>query len=226
METSLHRQLKQLYAGPRAQFEVAWRGYRIDVVDRRRLIEIQHGPLAAIRDKVQAILAEGRRQVVVVKPIVRTKLLVRLAARGGAEVARRRSPKCGRPLDLFDELVHFTRAFPHPRLTLDVPLVDVEELRYPGHGRRRRWRESDFQVEDQRLLAVHETLRLRTCDDLAGLIACPLPEPFDTAHLAASLEVQRWVAQRIAYCFLQMGGVQCVGKRGNARLYAWRRGAA
>ena len=40
--------------------------------------------------------------------------------------------------DLFDDLVHFTRVFPHRRLTLEVPLVDIEEWRYPGHGRRRR----------------------------------------------------------------------------------------
>ena len=43
-------------------------------------------------------------------------------------------------LDLFEELVHFTRVFPHPRLTLEVVLVEIEEWRYPGHGRRRRWR--------------------------------------------------------------------------------------
>ena len=80
------------------------------------------------------------------------------------------SPKRGRLLDIFDELVHFTRVFPHERLTLEVPLVDIEEWRYPGHGRRRRWRESDFQVEDQRLLEVHETVRLRTVDDLVALV--------------------------------------------------------
>ena len=40
-------------------------------------------------------------------------------------------------VDLFDELVHFTRVFPHPRLALEVVLVEIEEWRYPGHGRRR-----------------------------------------------------------------------------------------
>jgi len=54
-------------------------------------------------------------------------------------VSRRWSPKRGAAVDIFDDLVHFTRAFPHKRLTLEVPLVEVEELRYPGHGRRRRW---------------------------------------------------------------------------------------
>ena len=60
METSLHRDLKTLYAGKDAQFEVSLGGYRIDVMSGGRLVEIQHGSLAAIRDKVQALLNATR----------------------------------------------------------------------------------------------------------------------------------------------------------------------
>jgi hypothetical protein len=217
METSLHRDLKALYAGKGSRFEAPLDGFRIDVVTRGRLVEIQHGSLAAIRDKVQKLLEDHR--VLVVKPIIVRKQLVKTASPGGPVVSRRMSPKCGKLLDLFDELVHFTRVFPHPRLTLEVPLVDIEEWRYPGHGRRRRWRVGDHQVEDQKLVAIHDTHRLRTAADLLRLITCPLPQPFHTGHLAESLQVQRWVAQRIAYCFRQMGAVREVGKQGNARLY-------
>jgi len=38
-------------------------------------------------------------------------------------------------------------------------------------------------------------------------------------EIAASLQVRRVMAQRIAYCFRQMGTVRAVGKRGNALLY-------
>ncbi len=113
METSLHRDLKTLYAPGPAQFEVSLGGYRIDVVDRDRLIEIQHGSLAAIRDKVRDLLCD--HQVLVVKPIVAGKLLVKRQSKGGAVASRRRSPLRGGLLDLFDELIHFTRVFPHPR---------------------------------------------------------------------------------------------------------------
>lgn len=217
METSLHRDLKTFYAAADAQLEVSLDNYRIDVVSGDRLVEIQHGSLSAIRDKVRKLLA--RHDVLVVKPIVSRKLLVRRAKKGGRVVGRRMSPKRGRLLDLFDELVYFTRVFPHRRLTLEVPLVDIEEWRYPGHGRRRRWRASDFQVEDQKLLAVHEVHRLRTAEDLGKLISCPLPDDFHTGHLAESLGVERWIAQRIAYCLRKMGAVQQMGKAGNALLY-------
>jgi hypothetical protein len=217
METSLHRQLKEHYAGKHARCEVPVEGYRVDAVRGRRLFEIQHGALGAIRDKIRTLLEA--HTVVVVKPIVAAKLLVKLAEQGGAEVKRRMSPKRGQVLDLFDELVHFTRVFPHPRLTLEVPLVEVEERRYPGHGRRRRWREADHQVEDQLLLAVRETHHFHSIADLTALLPADLPNPFHTGDLAAALGVPRFRAQRIAYCLLHMQAARLVGKQGNARLY-------
>ena len=147
METSLHRQLKQLYADPGARVEAPLDNYRIDVICDGELIEIQHGSLAAIRRKVQDLLLDHR--VLVVKPIVRQKRLVKQQTKGGRILGRRMSPKRGSVIDLFDELIYFTRVFPHQNLALDVPLVDVEEWRYPGHGRRRRRRGNDHQVEDQ-----------------------------------------------------------------------------
>ena len=217
METSLHRELKTRYAGDGAQTEVPVGRYRVDVVRGDELVEIQHGSLAGIRDKVRRLLEEHR--VLVVKPIVARKLLIKQAARGGRVTGRRVSPKRGSILDLFDELVHFTRIFPHRRLTLEVPLVQIEEWRYPGHGRRRRWRRDDQVIEDQRLLSVDRVYRFRTAADLARLVACPVPRPFHTGHLAESLGVQRWIAQRIAYCFRSAGTVREVGKQGNTRLY-------
>lgn len=217
METSLHRDLKALYAGKDAQFEVSLGDYRIDVVAEGRLVEIQHGSLAAIRDKIRDLLKNHR--VLVVKPIVVRKLLVKRAVKDGPVVDRRLSPKRGCLLDLFHELVHFTQVFPHERLTLDVPLVEIEEWRYPGHGRRRRWRVDDHEIEDQKLLKVQSVCHLQSAADLAGLISCPLPRQFHTGDLAESLGVRRWIAQRIAYCLRKMGVVESVGKDGNAWLY-------
>ncbi len=217
METTLHRQLKEIYADGQARLEAPVRGFRIDVISGDELVEIQHGSLAAIRDKI-AILVKDYR-VLVVKPIVVRKLLVKQDAKGGRIVSRRRSPKRGGVLDIFHELVYFTRVFPHKNLSLEVPLVDTEEWRFPGHGRRRRRRPNDFQVEDQKLTKTHRVHRFRTGRDLTALIPPGLPSPFHTGHLAKMLGIDRWFAQRIAYCFRKMRIVEQVGKQGNARLY-------
>jgi len=226
METSLHRQLKAIYAGDEGLQEVVCEGFRIDAVRSGELIEIQHGSLAAIRDKIRKLLAGHR--VRIVKPIVANKLLVKLDRRGGCETDRRRSPKRGVPLDLFDELIYFTRVFPHERLTLDAVLVDVEELRYPGRGKRRRRRRAaaEFQVEDQRLLRIVATHSFATAADLWRLLPRRLPKQFHTAHLAARLQAPRWTAQRIAYCLREMGAVEIAGKQGNAILYSQVTGTA
>jgi hypothetical protein len=219
METTLHRQLKALYAGHEGRVEerIAEFRYRIDAVRGEELVEIQHGSLAAIRDKIARLLA--RHRVLVVKPLIVRKTLVSLGRRGGKELSRKFSPKRGSVLDLFAELVYFTRVFPHERLTIEAPLVEIEERRYPGHGKRRRWRSKDFQVEDQRLLAVVGVERFQGSADLWRLLPQDLAAPFHSGHLAEALGVQRWIAQRIAYCLRKTGAANIAGKQGNAWLY-------
>ncbi len=221
METSLHRQLKALYAGEGACQEAPLGNFRIDVVCGDILIEIQHGSLAAIRGKVTQLLRKHR--VLVVKPLVVRKTLINCASKDGPETGRRLSPKRCNVLSLFDELVYFIRVFPHRRLTLETPLVEVEEWRYPGHGRRRRWRKNDFQVADQKLVRLCGVEQFRTPADLLRLLPTDLPKPFHTGQLAESLGVQRWIAQRITYCLRHMHALRDVGKAGNARMYEIRR---
>ena len=217
METTLHRQLKQHYATNDALLEQRIGRYRIDVVRGKQLIEIQLASLSAIRDKIATLLKDHR--VLVVKPIIAGKYLVKRRRAGGRVDSRRRSPKQRTLLDLFEELVHFTRVFPHRRLTLEVPLVEIEEWRYPGHGRRRWRRDNDFQVEDQRLLEILAVHRFSSAGDLCRLLPPSLPQPFHTAHIAAGLGVERWIAQRAAYCLRQTGAIQSVGKLRGAWLY-------
>jgi hypothetical protein len=160
--------------------------------------------------------------VLVVKPIIASKHLIKQHRAGGRVLSRRRSPKQGTILDLFEELVHFTRVFPHRQLTLEVPLIEIEEWRYPGHGRRRWRRDNDHIVEDQRLIEVHSVQKFRTAADLCRLLPPKLPKPFHTGHIAERLGVQRWIAQRMAYCMRKCGSIETVGKLRGAWLYAKR----
>jgi hypothetical protein len=217
METTLHRQLKQRYATDGALLEQRIGSYRIDVVRGDQLIEIQLASLSAIRDKIAALLK--RHDVLLVKPIIACKHLVKRRRAGGSVVSRRRSPKQRTLVDLFEELVHFTRVFPHRRLTLEVLLVEIEEWRYPGHGRRRWRRDNDHQVEDQLLLDVREVHRFQAASDLCRMLPESLPRPFHTGHMADGLRVERWIAQRMAYCLRRTGAIQSVGKLRGAWLY-------
>jgi len=218
MESTLHRQLKEHYACGGAEVEVPLQKFRIDVMTDECLIEIQHSGLSAIQRKVATLLEE--HQVLVVKPLILRKRLLRRAKKQGAVVSNRLSPKRGSALDLFEELVHFTQVFPHPNLAIETPLVTIEEWRYPGHGKRRRWRKNDFQVEDRKLVEIESTLRFESPCDLLQLLPKGLPDPFHTGHLAEAMNINRWVAQRIAYCLKNTGAANTVGKAGNTVLYS------
>ena len=217
METTLHRQLKERYMTAGAAVEQRVGRFRIDVARPNQLVEIQLASLTAIRDKIASLVKEHR--VLLVKPIIARKVLVKLSRAGGRVIERRQSPKRGQLLDLFEELVHFTRVFPNRRLVLEVLLVEIEEWRYPGHGRRRWRRPGDHQVEDQRLVNVLEVHQFRSASDLCRLLPRGLPRPFHTGQLAEQLGVQRWLAQRVAYCLRQTGAVKMVGKQRGAWLY-------
>lgn len=218
METTLHKQLKDHYCGPNSELEVRVDGYRIDIVDGKRLIEIQRSGLSSIRDKTRKLL-QNDHVVEIVKPLVVRKRLIKLSRKNGHIVDQRWSPKTGGVLDLFDELLYFTRVYPHPNLTLICPLIEIEEIRYPGHGRRRRRRANDFQVKDRTLSKVIGSNTYQTLTDLHKLLPAKLPKPFDTGQLAEKLSVKRFQAQRIAYCLRKTGSAKQVGKRGNAILY-------
>ena len=217
METTLHRQLKDEFCDPGAHLEVKLGNYRIDVVCGHRLIEIQRSGLAAIRDKIQRLLEDGYT-VDVVKPLVMRKRLIKLNKKGGREIDRRWSPTKGSILDLFDELIYFTRVFPHPNLTLITPMIQIEEIRYPGHGRRRRKRANDFIVHDRQILELEDACFFRTLEDLHQLLPSDLPKPFTTKQLADQLEITRDRAQKIAYVLRKTGAAIEVGKEVNALL--------
>jgi hypothetical protein len=217
MEYQLHRQLKQIYAGESAQQEVRLGRYRIDAIRGKSLIEIQVASLAAIRTKIAQLLK--RHPVVVVKPLVVSKELVKLDAPSGSVVSHRKSPYRGGLIDLFYELIYFRHLYPHSRLTLEIPLVRTIETRYPGHGKRRRWRTNDFQLEDVMLTEIVETHVFRSMSDLTALLPATLPKVFGTRDLAEHLQIKRGYAQQITYCLREMGGIQQVGKKGNGHQY-------
>lgn len=219
METTLHQQLKEHFREANAPIEVRVGRYRIDVVNQDRLVEVQRSSLSSIRTKIENLLADGYK-LDVVKPIIVRKRLIKLDAIDGKEVDRRWSPYSGSVFDFFDELLYFTRIFPHPNLRMLVPLISIEEIRYPGHGRRRRWRANDHLVKDQQILEISETSIFSDRSDLVALLPEALrSSEFDTKGLAEALSVPRYTAQKIAYVMRKIGALTAVGKNRNTIIY-------
>ena len=220
METSLHRQLKLAYAVSAAHTEVNFAEFRIDAISHAdELVEIQHASLGALKAKVRRLLDHADGRVVrIVKPIVARKWIVTRQSPGGTTLRRRLSPKKGQLSDIFLDLVHFTALFPHPRLTLEVVLVDSEEHRVPKA--KHRFRRKNYVTLEQSLVAIQQRFELRAASDLWGLLpTVKLPASFDTAELARQIERPRWFAQKVAYCLRSCDAIRIIGKSGNSQLY-------
>ncbi|MCA9048272.1 MAG: hypothetical protein KDA89_06060 [Planctomycetaceae bacterium] len=215
MANSLHNQLKLHYVPDISRHEVDVDNFRIDAVDDDgRLIEIQCASLMAIRDKIRT-LTECHK-VVVVKPLALRKRLLTKARRRGKVVRSRLSPQKQNLPWIFQELVHFTSAFPHPNLQLDILLTAQEETRIPPKKPSRRRK---YSVEDRSLASVEATFSVTTAEELWQCLNADVPNVFTTADLATGAAMPRWLAQKAAYCFRRMGCFEVCGKRGNSVEY-------
>lgn len=225
METTLHQQLKLLYASSPEYTEVTMHGFRIDAVaSDGELIEIQHGSLGALRDKTRRLLAtRGKHRLRIVKPIIARRRVTTVDQPDGQVLRSRMSPKTCDWTELFMDLVHFCTVFPRRRLTLEALLIEVEEFRLDRPPRPRR--SKPYRSLDLHLTKVCHCVTLQSLSDLVqALPTAQLPDPFDTAALAQSLGRPRWFAQKVAYCLRTMGAVESVSRRGNAHQYQWSLG--
>lgn len=221
METSLHQQLKSHYAASPDQIEVTIGAYRIDVVRGDELIEIQCASLSAIRRKTLDLLQ--RHDVRVVKPSIHRTRICRRNSQGGDTVSRRLSPRRGQPHELFEELIYLRDVFPHPRLTLEIPIIDVDQHRWVGKSKTRRRRDPGYVIEDTELTQVHASIELRKPADLWRLLpakVAPQGTPpldlsladFNTYDLATAIGCPRWIAQRIAYVMRHSGAIESTSR--------------
>ena len=213
-EGALHAELKAWYRRPRDRTEVKVDGYVIDLVRAGLLIEIQTGNFAPLRRKLDALLQTHR--VRLVAPVAVSRRIVRVTD-DGVVLSSRRSPKAGRIEDVFARLVTFPGLLAHDRFELEVVLTHQREIRMhrPGRAYRRR----GWVVAARSLVSVERSITLACAADAAALLPVGLPEPFDTAELAAAAGIDRRLAQQMTYCLRLAGALAPEGKRGRAALY-------
>jgi len=214
-EKPLHAALKNWVAQPGNQLEVAVDGFVIDIIQDGMLVEIQTGNFSAIRRKTKRLIENHALRLVY--PIALEKWIIK-PGQGSGKETRRKSPKRGRVVEVFKELVSFPELLQHPNLSLEVLLIQEEEIRrYSG---KRGWRRGGWVTEERRLLEVIESHVFRDADDLWTLIPTGLPDQFTTSDLALALQIPRRLAQQVAYCFRKASVIEPIGKRGHANLYA------
>jgi hypothetical protein len=215
-EKSLHAALKNHLAQPGDLFEVEVDGYVIDIVRGDTLIEVQTGNFSSIRTKVFRLVQ--RHPFRLVYPIAREKWIVKNPVGTSLPETRRKSPKQGQLTEIFNELVAFPEVFFEPNFSLELLLVQEQEVRrYIG---KRRWRSRGWATEERQLLQVLESHLFQGPQSLLRLVPENLPSQFTTLEFGKVMGESRRLAQRAAYCLRRLGIIQQVGKQGRAHLYS------
>ena len=214
-ERSLHASLKAWLAVPGDEIEKQVDGYHIDIVRGPLLIEIQTRNFSAIKRKLSSLLED--HQVKLVHPIASAKWIQRVD-KDGRKVSRRKSPRRGRVEHLFQEMIRIPALANHPNFSLDVILMQEEEIWIDdGKGS---WRRKYWSIKDRRLLKVVDSVHILGATDYLSLLPEGLPSEFSNRQVSSELKIPNNLARKMTYCLRKMGLLKTVGKNGNAYLFS------
>lgn len=214
-ESSLHSAIKEWYRHKGDKLEAKVDGYVIDILRADLLIEIQTANFSAIKTKLQHLLDEHR--VRLVYPIAIQKWIIHKSSSSEGTFGRRRSPKRGCLLDLFDELIRIPSLFYSGNLSIEVLMIEEEETwRNDGKGS---WRRKGASREDRKLIRVLETKLFEHNTDFLKILPKDLPEPFSNRNLAENLGIRISQSRKITYSLRKIGIIAQVGKNRNQMLF-------
>ena len=213
-EYSLHSELKDWYMVSGDELEVTVEDFRVDILRGKLLIEIQTGNFSAIKQKLIKLLSNNH--VRLVYPIAELKWIVRVS-RSGKFVRRRKSPKKGKTIDLFHELIHAPSLVKDRNFSLEVLLIEEEEVRCNDGGGS--WRRRGVSVKDRKLLNVFDSIVFRDSQDFLQFLPKELHGHFTNRALTMKLGISIRLAQKITYCLRKMGAISVVGKKRNELMF-------
>ena len=213
-EYSLHSEIKNWYMVSGDELEVKVEDFIIDILRGKLLIEIQTQNFSAVKKKLIKLLLNN--QVRLVYPIAKLKWIVHVS-RSSEFVRRRKSPKQGKLTDLFYELVYTPSLIKDKNFSLEVLLIEEEELRCnDGSGS---WRRRGVSVKGRKLLNVFDRIVFEDCRDFLEFLPKELDRYFTNKVLALKLGISIKLAQKITYCLREMGAISIAGKKSNELLF-------
>jgi len=214
-EGSLHSAIKDWYATAGDRFEVRVEGYIADIVRGDLLIEIQTRNFLAIKKKLLRL--SENHQVRLVYPIAVEKWIIHTTFLGGEDISKRRSPKRGNLVDVFQELIRMPEIINIENISIEILMIKMDEIRCAdGRGS---WRRKGISIVDRKLIEVVERVEFKTKFDFLKCLPEGLIQPFTNKILSAELGKNISAATKMTYCLKRMGIIKQIGKRGRELLF-------
>ena len=166
--------------------------YVADILtDAGEIIEIQTGSFYPLAKKIDFYLRMTDCRVTVVHPIAATKWLRYLDDKTGEISSRRRSPKKGTVRSIAHELYWLAPFLAEPRFSLQLELLEVEEIRRTGK-RKYRGRERSEKFDCIPLALLDEVVLAAPEDYTAHFLPdeATLPAPFSAADFSRATGIR------------------------------------
>src|SRR5665647_393828 len=213
-ECSLHSEIKKVYSLPGDQFEVKLGNYIVDILRDNLVIEVQTKNFSALKEKLQ-VLTENHR-VRLVYPLPEKKWITHVT-KDHVVLNTRKSPKKGRLTDMFGELVMIPHMIGEENFSLEVLLIEEEEVRRDdGKGS---WRRRGVSIKERKLLKVNDRILFQTNADYLKILPEGLKDVFTNRELAKLAKISVRTARQITYCLRKSGVVGLAGKNGRELVF-------
>ena len=207
-EYSLHLEIKKVYALPGDQFEVKLDNYIVDILRGNLVIEVQTKNFSALKEKIRVLTEKHRVRLVYPLP---EKKWITYVTKDHVVLHTRKSPKKGRLTDLFRELVMIPHMIGEENFSLEVLLIDEEEVRCDdGKGS---WRRKGASIKERNLLKVNNRILFQTKADYLKILPESLNVVFTNRELAKLAKISVRTASQITYCLRKSDVVRVAGKK-------------
>ncbi|UCH71030.1 MAG: hypothetical protein JSV29_03390, partial [Candidatus Bathyarchaeota archaeon] len=202
------------YSLPGDMFEVKVDNFIIDIVREALLIEIQTKNFFGIKKKLIKLLEN--HEVRLVYPIPQLKWIVHVTE-SGERIRRRIAPRKGNLGDLFYELIRTPNLIKKDNFSLEVLMIDEEEVRCnDGKGS---WRRRGVSIKDRRLMNVNNKILFKNENDFLRFLPEYPIKPFTNRKFTELSGVSISLARKITYCLRKMGAITASGKRGKELIF-------
>ena len=208
-ERALHSEIKKVYSLPGDKFEVKLDNYVVDILRGNLVIEVQTKNFSAIKGKLETLIE--KHKVRLVYPLTEKKWITYLT-KENLVISRRKSPKKGRLTDLFRELVMISHVVGDENFSLEVLLIDEEEVRCnDGKGS---WRRRGVSIKERRLLQVNSRILFQNMTDYLKVLPDSLNQVFTNRELSKLAKIPLRTARQITYCLRRSDAILLAPKRG------------
>lgn len=214
-EKTLHSVLKHYFEPDENCHEIKMANYVADIVAEHGIIEIQTRQFNALRKKLECYLAQT--DVTIVYPVAKTKWLIWIDQATGEITKKRRSPKTGKPYEIFYELYKIKNMLSHPNLHFCIVLLDLEEYRYLNG-----WSENKKKGStryDRIPVDIAAEVYIGSSDDYLKLIPDELKNGFTVKDFKNASGLTLYTSGIALNVLHSVGAVIRTGKSGNAYVY-------